>query len=88
MPTPPRGASPQVYYIPRRPFYAQSTLPTVAGALRLLRVILLRERATLVHAHQAFSALGVEAMVHARTMGYRVRRPLWRAALGLVCCCL
>lgn len=63
---------PQVYYIPRRPIYAQSTLPTVAGALRLLRVVLVRERITLLHAHQAFSALGLEALVHARTMGYRV----------------
>lgn len=62
----------QVYYIPRRPFYAQSTLPTVAGNLRLLRVLLIREGITLLHAHQAFSALGLEALVHARTMGYRV----------------
>lgn len=59
--------------MPRRPIYAQSTLPTVAGNMRLLRAILLRERVTLVHAHQAFSALALEALVHARTMGYRVR---------------
>lgn len=79
-PTLPARAAPQVYYTPRRPFYAQSTLPTIAGAPRLLRAVLLRERITLVHAHQAFSALGVEAMVHARTMGYRVR---WVSVQGL-----
>lgn len=59
----------KVYYAPRRPIHAQSTLPTVAGNLRLLRAILARERITLVHAHQAFSALGLEALIHARTMG-------------------
>ncbi len=61
-----------MYYIPRRAFYAQSTLPTAAGAFRLLRCILVRERITLLHAHQAFSALGLEALVHAQTMGYKV----------------
>jgi phosphatidylinositol glycan class A protein len=48
-------------------------MPTLAGAMRLLRVLLVREGITLVHAHQAFSALGIEALVHARTMGYKVR---------------
>ncbi|KIY98372.1 phosphatidylinositol glycan, class A [Monoraphidium neglectum] len=65
------GDDSRVYYIPRRPFYAQSTLPTIAGNMRLLRAILVREGITLLHAHQAFSALGIEALVHARTMGYR-----------------
>lgn len=63
----------QVYYVPRRPIYAQSTAPTFVGVLRLLRVILVREAITLVHAHQAFSSLGIEALLHARTMGYKVR---------------
>ncbi len=62
-----------MYYLYRRPMYLQSTAPTVLGSLRMLRVILLRERATLVHAHQAFSTLGLEACLHARTMGYKVR---------------
>eukprot|EP00877_Chromochloris_zofingiensis_P006887 jgi/Chrzof1/2451/Cz11g16080.t1 len=62
----------QVYYIPRVPFYAQSTLPTLIGVFRLLRVIIIRERVTIVHAHQAFSALGGEALLHARAMGYKV----------------
>lgn len=34
--------------------------------------VLLRERITLVHAHQAFSAIAHEAILHARTMGYKV----------------
>jgi hypothetical protein len=51
-PPPPTPTHPQVYYIPRVPFYAQSTLPTFVGTLRLLRCILLREGITLVHAHQ------------------------------------
>lgn len=72
-PWPPLAIIAQVYYIPRLPFYAQSTLPTFIGTLRLLRCILLRERITLVHAHQAFSTLGLEALLQARTMGYKVR---------------
>lgn len=63
----------QVYYLYRRPLYLQSTTPTVLGSMRILRVILQRERATIVHAHQAFSTLGLEACLHARTMGYKVR---------------
>ena len=72
----------QVYYAPRRPVYAQSTLPTVAGNMRLLRTVLLRERISLLHAHQAFSALALEALVHARTMGYRVRLALRHRVLA------
>ena len=62
----------QVYYIPRRPIYAQVTLPTIFGAFSLLRCVLLRERITLVHAHQAFSTMAHEATLHARTMGFKV----------------
>ena len=38
-----------------------------------MRVVLLRERITVVHAHQAFSCLCHEAILHARTMGYKAR---------------
>eukprot|EP00873_Tetraselmis_striata_P001334 jgi/Tetstr1/421598/TSEL_012539.t1 len=62
----------KVYYVPRVPFYQQNTFPTLYGLFPLLRVVLLRERITLVHGHQAFSNLAHEAMLHARTMGYRV----------------
>ncbi|KAF8057928.1 hypothetical protein HT031_005874 [Scenedesmus sp. PABB004] len=61
----------KVYYLYRRPIHAQSTMPTWVGAFRVLRLVLLRERITLLHAHQAFSTLGAEALLHARTMGYR-----------------
>jgi phosphatidylinositol glycan class A protein len=64
----------QVYYLYRRPIHAQSTMPTLwLGAFRLLRLICIRERISLVHCHQAFSTLGGEALVQARTMGYKVR---------------
>lgn len=61
----------QVYYLYRRSIHAQSTLPTFVGAFRLLRLICLRERVDLVHCHQAFSTLGGEALLQARTMGYK-----------------
>ena len=32
---------------------------------------MLREKITLVHAHQTFSVMGHEAIFHARTMGYK-----------------
>lgn len=62
----------QVYYAPRLPFYQSATFPTIFGSFPLLRTVLLRERITLVHAHQAFSTLAHESILHARTMGYRV----------------
>lgn len=62
----------RVYYIPWRPFLMQNTLPTFYGTLPIMRTILVRERITLVHVHQAFSTLCHEALMHARTMGYRV----------------
>eukprot|EP00854_Cymbomonas_tetramitiformis_P015241 gene15241-18026_t len=42
----------KVYYIPRLPFYEGNTFPTIFGNFRLLRVILIREQITVVHAHQ------------------------------------
>jgi len=72
----------QVYYLYRRPIHAQSTLPTWVGAFRLLRLICLREQITLVHCHQAFSTLGGEALLQARTMGYKVRS---RTAGAFIC---
>ncbi|KAL4443031.1 hypothetical protein ABPG77_008522 [Micractinium sp. CCAP 211/92] len=62
----------KVYYAPRLAFTQAVTLPTLFGSFRLLRNILLRERITLVHAHQAFSTMAHEAIMHARTMGYPV----------------
>lgn len=62
----------QVYYAPRQPVHCQVVLPTIFGGFRLLRNILIREGITLVHAHQAFSVMGHEAILQARTMGYKV----------------
>lgn len=62
----------KVYYIPWRPFVMQSTFPTLHLTLPILRTILIREKISLVHGHQAFSTLCHEAIMHARTMGYRV----------------
>jgi len=46
--------------------------PTVFGFTRLLRKVAARERATVVHCHQAFSTLGLECILSARALGYRV----------------
>lgn len=62
----------KVYHAPRQPVHAEATPPTLFGGFALLREVLLRERITLVHAHQAFSAIAHEAILHARTMGYKV----------------
>ena len=58
-----------MYYAPRRPFHLSDTLPTLFGGFAFLRAVLLRERSTLVHGHQAFSTMAHEACLHARTMG-------------------
>lgn len=62
----------KVYYIPWRPFLMQNTLPTFYFTLPIMRTILVREKISLVHGHQAFSTLCHEAIMHARTMGYKV----------------
>ncbi|KAH9324469.1 hypothetical protein KI387_004647, partial [Taxus chinensis] len=62
----------KVYYVPWLPFLMQNSLPTIYGIFPILRTILIRERITLVHGHQAFSTLCHEALLHARTMGYNV----------------
>lgn len=62
----------KVYYVPWKPFHMQNTFPTFYGTLPIVRTILIRERISIVHGHQAFSTLCHEALMHARTMGYRV----------------
>lgn len=61
----------KVYYVPRVPVYNGATLPDIFGHSDLLRLILLRERVTVVHSHQAFAVMGHQACFHARTMGYK-----------------
>lgn len=48
------------------------TLPTIVGALPLLRSIFIREGITIVHGHQTTSNLCHEALQHASTMGLTV----------------
>lgn len=62
----------KIYYVPWKPFLMQNTLPTFFGTLSITRTILIREKISLVHGHQAFSTLCHEALMHARTMGYKV----------------
>ncbi|XP_065829812.1 phosphatidylinositol N-acetylglucosaminyltransferase subunit A-like isoform X2 [Oscarella lobularis] len=61
----------KVYYLPVTTFYNQNTLPTVVTTLPLFRDILVRERITIFHSHSAFSVLGQEGILHARTLGIR-----------------
>ncbi|KAF3453000.1 hypothetical protein FNV43_RR03433 [Rhamnella rubrinervis] len=62
----------KVYYVPWKHFLMQNTFPTFYGTLPIIRTILIREKISLVHGHQAFSTLCHEALMHARTMGYKV----------------
>ena len=62
----------KVYYAPRRAVYEGCTFPSLFGGFfPLLRCVLIRERVTVVHAHTAFSVMAHEAVLHARTMGYK-----------------
>lgn len=61
----------KVYYLPLAIVYSQCILPSIISTFPLLRQILLRERINIVHAHSAFSALALEAIIHARVLGIR-----------------
>ena len=62
----------KVYYTPQVPFLDQNSLPTTVSMFPLLRQILIRERIDIVHGHQATSTMMHEALLQARTMGYKV----------------
>ncbi|XP_036966257.1 phosphatidylinositol N-acetylglucosaminyltransferase subunit A isoform X2 [Acanthopagrus latus] len=49
--------------------YNQSTATTCFHSLPLLRCVFVRECITVVHAHSSFSAMGHDALFHAKTMG-------------------
>ncbi|KAK5890445.1 hypothetical protein CesoFtcFv8_013964 [Champsocephalus esox] len=49
--------------------YNQSTATTCFHSLPLMRCVFVRERITVVHAHSSFSAMGHDALFHAKTMG-------------------
>lgn len=61
----------KVYYLPFVVMYNQCILPTYFGSIPLIRSVLLHEQITIVHGHSAFSALGIEAIHHAQTLGIR-----------------
>lgn len=61
----------KVYYVPYQVIARQDTLPNYFALLPLLRTIFLRERIELVHAHQALSTMGQEAIFHARLFGIK-----------------
>lgn len=63
---------PQVYYCPLVPVVDGDCMPTFCAFFPLFRQILIRERITLVHGHQASSTMSHEAILFAKTMGYRV----------------
>jgi phosphatidylinositol N-acetylglucosaminyltransferase subunit A len=60
----------KVYYCPLVPFYDQDVWPTLYAFFPLFRHILLRERVSIVHTHQATSVMSIEAALFARTMGW------------------
>ena len=60
----------KVYYCPLVTLVDQDSLPTFHAFLPLFRNILIRERVTIVHGHQATSTMTNECILYARTMGY------------------
>ncbi|BGP24600.1 Phosphatidylinositol N-acetylglucosaminyltransferase GPI3 subunit [Rhodotorula toruloides] len=64
----------KVYYVPVQPLpptHVHATLPNFFTAFPWIRSILTRECIEVVHAHAALSALGMETIMHARTMGVK-----------------
>lgn len=59
----------KVYYLSVPKMYNGSTWPTFFSTLPALLRIFRREQVELVHAHQAFSTLAHEALLHARSLG-------------------
>ncbi|KAL4471785.1 hypothetical protein ABPG72_008803 [Tetrahymena utriculariae] len=61
----------KVYYTPMTPFTDQAIFPQIWGFLPLFRKILIRENIQIIHSHQTTSVLGLESILHSRTMGYK-----------------
>jgi phosphatidylinositol glycan class A protein len=61
----------KVYYLPIQEFVDTTSWPALFGMAPLFRKIWIRERIDIVHSHQATSVLGLEAILHSRTMGYK-----------------
>lgn len=61
----------KVYYLPQMPMYNQSSMPSLVLSLPYFRYIMHREQINIVHSHQAFSALGLESLLHSSLLGYK-----------------
>ncbi|KXN70627.1 glycosyltransferase family 4 protein [Conidiobolus coronatus NRRL 28638] len=61
----------KVYYLPHFVIYAQATFPTLYGIFPIFRDICIREEIQIIHAHQAFAQLGLESIIHGRTLGLK-----------------
>jgi glycosyltransferase involved in cell wall biosynthesis len=59
----------KVYYCPITTMVSNAVVPTFTATLPLLRSIFLRERIDIVHAHQATSTMGNEAVVYGGLLG-------------------
>eukprot|EP00744_Colponema_vietnamica_P001682 GILI01002761.1.p1 GENE.GILI01002761.1~~GILI01002761.1.p1 ORF type:complete len:502 (+),score=105.46 GILI01002761.1:128-1507(+) len=62
----------KVYYVPQLSFVDNCSWPTLVGFFPVFRNILIRERISIVHGHQATSVMALEAMLTSKTMGYKV----------------
>jgi phosphatidylinositol glycan class A protein len=61
----------KVYYLPVSVMHDQIILPTMVSFFAVFRNILIRERISIVHGHQSTSPFAMEAILYARTLGYR-----------------
>lgn len=61
----------KVYHLPRFVVYNQATLPHLFLFFPIFRHIFIREGIQIVHGHQAFSLMALEAIFHARTLGLK-----------------
>ncbi|KAK3703306.1 Phosphatidylinositol N-acetylglucosaminyltransferase GPI3 subunit [Vermiconidia calcicola] len=59
----------KVYHLPHWVVFRSTTFPTVFSSFPLLRQIFIREQIQIVHGHASLSNLGLEGLLHARTMG-------------------
>jgi phosphatidylinositol N-acetylglucosaminyltransferase subunit A len=59
----------KIYYCPITTMVSNAVVPTFTATLPLLRSILIRERIDIVHAHQATSTMGNEAVVYGGLLG-------------------
>ncbi len=61
----------KVYYLPLVPMVDEDAFPTFYAWFPLFRNVLIREDVTIVHGHQATSCMTNEAILFARTLGFR-----------------